>query len=559
MRLCWLWPLLLLTSACGAGPLTTLRFENRDPIFAVYDRSPVPLPVETEFAGQIASVDNTFRRPVLLHMAMPTPRLAIGINSLGEVPDSSWFQNRIGRFAIDPSELERGNASATPMAEGGWTVVRGKSLGAAPGFTAEDGQGRRYIFKMDRAEFPESESAAEVVVQRLLWAAGFHVPDNFIVHFRREDLGIADGATITVEDGSKLRFTDAMLEEALAHAAKTADGRFYRAVASRYLEGIPIGGFPSTGVRTDDPNDLIPHEHRREVRAQELFFSWLGQSDVKSTNTLDTWIESEPGSGLGHVRHHLLDFGKSFGIWFGDGAHEHDGWAPHFDYGDAGLSLLALGLWRRPYEGHRGPALRGVGRYDSRHYRPEAYSPAIPYAPFYYRDRLDAYWAAKIIARFERRHIEAAVRAGRYSDPRAASYMADTIARRRDKLVRHYFAEVNPVDGFQLHPLDDGSQQHRLCAKDLLIWHRQGSHRDTRYRLEAFDWHGRPLQWQRQLAATATGGVCAAGLLPPKERAGYTMVVVHTRRGERELPPTIAHLARHPGTQRYRVIGVQRL
>ena len=77
------------------------------------------------------------------------------------------------------------------------------------------------------------------------------------------------------------------------------------------LPGRILGGFKYYGTRPDDPNDVIPHEHRRELRALKVFGAWTNLVDMKALNTMDTLITE---NGRARVRHYLLDVGSTFGI-----------------------------------------------------------------------------------------------------------------------------------------------------------------------------------------------------------------------------------------------------
>ena len=86
------------------------------------------------------------------------------------------------------------------------------------------------------------------------------------------------------------------LDEVLKRAHQGADGS-YRAVAARALPGRVLGGFRYHGTRPDDPNDIVPHEHRRELRALKVFGAWTNLVDMKAGNTLDTLVDDERARG----------------------------------------------------------------------------------------------------------------------------------------------------------------------------------------------------------------------------------------------------------------------
>lgn len=48
----------------------------------------------------------------------------------------------------------------------------------------------------------------------------------------------------------------------LSRTYRDPDGT-YRVIASKATPGRPIGRIAFHGTRADDPNDIVPHEHRR--------------------------------------------------------------------------------------------------------------------------------------------------------------------------------------------------------------------------------------------------------------------------------------------------------
>ena len=91
------------------------------------------------------------------------------------------------------------------------------------------------------------------------------MPENYLATVRRESLAIAAGALVEDETGRKREMRPADVDAVLAQAARNPDGA-YRIVASKALPGKSLGPFRYYGTRPDDPNDILPHEHRRELR-----------------------------------------------------------------------------------------------------------------------------------------------------------------------------------------------------------------------------------------------------------------------------------------------------
>ena len=189
-------------------------------------------------------------------------------------------------------DVVKGPGSGTGPAPGGWTVISAKNDGVMPGFTVRDSAGQVWFIKFDPPGYPAMATGTEVLVARLFWALGYHVPETHLATLRPDELTIDDEARITPPSGSRRRFKESDIRLLLRGAHRDADGS-YRVVASKALEGRPVGGFRFYGMRSDDPNDVVPHEHRRELRGYGTFAAWLNHVDSKSINTLDTVVEQD--------------------------------------------------------------------------------------------------------------------------------------------------------------------------------------------------------------------------------------------------------------------------
>jgi hypothetical protein len=57
----------------------------------------------------------------------------------------------------------------------------------------------------------------------------------------------------------------------------------------------------------------------------------------------------------------------------------------------------------------------------------------------------DAFWGARLVARFSDQMIRAIVEKGRYTEPGAEEHIAATLIKRRDKVLRAWLPAVNPL------------------------------------------------------------------------------------------------------------------
>jgi hypothetical protein len=375
---------------------------------------------------------------------------AASVNTIDEVPDSTWFTNRAGSRPLTPEEMTRGADDDPGPAPGKWTVSR-KSNGVSPGFTITDERGRRYFIKFDPPGHPELGTGAEAVVTRMFHALGYHVPQLVVGTLRREDLVVGKDATVRVPGGGRRRMRQEDIDEQLRRAERSPDGT-YRVSLSEALPGKPLEGFKYEGTRPDDPNDVVPHENRRELRGLRVFSAWLNHNDAKAINSMDVLVSE---SGRSYVRHYLIDFNAALGS-AGIGLRERrDGYEYLAEFGPTKKALPALGFYVRPWMTIDYPHLRGIGRFESKRFVPEEWRPRVP-NPAYVRSRPDdTFWAARKLMALSDDLIRAGVKAGRYSDSRAEKFLGDALIERRDKIGRAWLTAVNPVSDPAL--ADDGT------------------------------------------------------------------------------------------------------
>ena len=305
----------LMATAWGAGSGT--RTASAAPKAAAAESPPRAGPEERNLSYYWDGFEQTVRPltracdpPTLILRLTGNPREAANVDASDQVRlPSTWWQPRVGYRPITVADMLAGPGPGTGPAPGKWMIVKAKTRGVSPGVQIKDSQGVRFSIKFDVPRYPELTTGAEVVATYLYWAAGYNVPDNAVVTFRREDLEIDPKAKLDDPLKGKIPMTSEYLDALLAKVARNGDGS-YRAVASRFLAGQPLGEFKYSGVRRDDSEDMIPHQHRRELRGLWTINSWIHHDDCSSRNTLDMWVSE---GGRSFVRHHLSDFNGTLG------------------------------------------------------------------------------------------------------------------------------------------------------------------------------------------------------------------------------------------------------
>ena len=368
----------------------------------------------------------------------------MNVNTLDEVPDSSWFTNRIGRRRMSREALVRGpDRQARPDIQD-WPIVAGKAEGVQPGYRVQDPEKHLWQIEFDPPSNPEMASAAEVIGTAFYHALGYNVVEVYITDVDPAKIAIAPNAT---DAGRSRRPRRALVRargprRVLARAARRPDGRV-RVLASRFADGSPLGSFRYDGQRPDDPNDVFPHEHRRELRANRVFAAWLNHDDSRGLNSLDML---ERAGGKAWVKHYMFDFGSIMGSGTVFAQKPRAGNEYIFELKPGLLTALTFGLYSKPWITSDYPDVpASVGRFEGTRFQPEKWKPEYPNPAFENMRPEDAFWGARLVARFTPEDVAAVVAKGEYSDPAATAYVTQVLLERRRKVLETWLNGVTPL------------------------------------------------------------------------------------------------------------------
>src|SRR5262245_26287119 len=416
------------------------HFYPDDPVWRDDDMRTIPQPAEHDLSKSYEFVANTFGETARSFGA------ALNVNTLGEVPDSSWFTNRLGQHDMTIDEVLRGPNQVDGPAPGMWQITGRPDAGITPKFTIRDARGDTYLIKLDPPSNPELPSSVELIATKLFHAIGYYVPEDFLVTFTTDRLSVAAGARARNAGGDRVSLDMGGVQHWLKHVARNGDG-YSSAPESRYGPGKVVGQFMYTGRRSDDPNDLYPHERRRELRGMRVFAAWLNHDDARSINSIDTYVEED---GRRYIRHYMQDFGSVLGSGSTSAQQPRGGYEYLIEPGRAGKGLASLGFYTRDWQTAKWPKNASIGNIEAEVFDPATSKTEYPNPAFNQMDAADAFWAATIMSRFSNAMIKSIVEESRLSNSGAAAELADVIIKRRDKTVRWGITRTNPLDRFEI-------------------------------------------------------------------------------------------------------------
>jgi len=447
------------------------RFPLADPMWVDEEDFRAFQPMPEEYFSPFAwdGADQMLFRPLSRFFAVDPAGRAVNVNAMDEVPNSSWYSNRLSRGPLDRQTLIQGACGEEPPLDpaGPWTITSAKPNGANPGFIIEDAEGRKFLLKFDSTNQPERATAADVMGSLIYWAAGFSTPCNRAVFFDKEILTIDPEATAEV-GGEDVPMTWAILAPAFEKATRLPDGR-YRGASSQFLPGIPLGPWRYEGTRDDDPNDVIPHQDRRELRGAYVLAAWVNHFDSREQNTLAMWIrESDEEGAPGYVRHNFIDWGDSFGsLWAWDGISRRLGHSSYFDLKHVLEDFVSFGLIDRPWrDAEQGPTGETLGYFGVERFDPAVYRPGYPNPAFLAADDHDKAWMSRIVAGISEDDVRAIVDQAEIQDPLVEEELKRILVGRRERILRTFFRELSPLTRPRVVSSDDGPL---LCAEDLVI------------------------------------------------------------------------------------------
>jgi hypothetical protein len=360
------------------------------------------------------------------------------------------------------------------------------------------------MLKSDPEGEGERATGATSIATRLYYALGWWAPCDSVVYFKPSALALKPGLKVTDNSGVTKAFDAAALKKVLDVAQHR--GELVRMVASKWLPGRTLGPFTYDGKRSDDPNDVLAHEDRRDLRAARVVAAWTNHFDSREQNSMDTWMSADPKNPdavPGHIRHWYIDLGDCFGSqWSADQISRRLGFSYYLDLEHVGEDFISFGAIERPWE--RAVRRGTFGYFSARDFEPDGWKGGYGNPAFMRMSERDGAWAARKLARFRDEHVEAAVKVGRYTAPEDGEYLTKTLIARRDILLRRYFAKLSPLGELKV------SAEGELCGTDLARLARVAADASFRYGAKVYTGARFAPSGDAAVRAEPSGAVCVS-------------------------------------------------
>ncbi len=310
----------------------------------------------------------------------------------------------------------------------------------------KDPAGQLYQIEFDPPSNPEMATGAEIIGTAFYYAFGYHTVEVYLAELDPAKIRIALKARRSFDPliGEKRALTRLDLDKVYSRGARQPERKITVCSRAGSPTGKPLGNFRYYGTRPDDPNDIVAHEHRRELRGARVFGAWLNHDDSRGVNSLD-FLTTE-GSRK-YVKHYMFDFGSIMGSGTVFAQRHRAGNEYILEWSPGWRTLATLGLYTQTVAplSTIPTCPPSVGRFEGDYFDAAQWKPEYPNPAFANMRADDAFWAARIVSRFSDQAIRAIVEKARYTDARATEYITATLIKRRDKVLSTWLAGVNPI------------------------------------------------------------------------------------------------------------------
>jgi hypothetical protein len=575
VRIAWAALPALAIAACAP---VERRFPLREPIWRDADLQPVfarchrePDPKDPDHVSCAPTIydaptywdgaDNMFFRPLSEMVGIATSGESVNVNSVDEVPDSSWFTNRLGIRPVGLDELRLNECKPEVLLDpdhapdGSWLIDQGKTSGSTPGFRMSVPGRGKYLVKVEATGLPERQVAATVIGEAVYYATGYNATCEQALFVRPSIFRLKPGLRAAHGNfGDEYDFDQKAVDDLFAKSNK--HGGLLRISASAWVPGYVTQQFRYEGTRGDDPNDVVPHQNRRELRASRLISAWLDHFDAREGNSLDTWVTDvqggPPDASPGHLVHIMMGTSAALGSsWDWDPITRRLGYSYVVDWGDMATDFATLGAATRVWETtQRAPGHEMFGYFNVQAFDPEQWKNEYPNAAFSRMTERDAAWMARILARFTPEMVRALAEMAKLADPVNTDYLESVLKGRLSKILERYLTRISPIAGVRVEG------RSALCGLDLAEW--RGLRDPAAFRYSARRLGGTWLAVERRAGAqvcVTLPRIAPDGTTADDDAARYVRVRVEdgVARG-----PLVAHLYDLGPTRGYRLAGLER-